>query len=88
MISLVGKTIGLVVFQEEIAFFVMTLKDRGQNWKEYEEEEETAPWWFETQNNTMGAKGENLKSKKIETSVYQSNIRMKYKLSPIGPWTW
>ena len=31
---------GLVIFQEEIAFFMMTMKDRGRKLNEHEDEEE------------------------------------------------
>ena len=41
------------------------------------------PWRFEKQE-TMGAKGGSWRSRKVEKTVYQSNIRKKYKLSSIS----
>jgi hypothetical protein len=37
--SNVEKSIGLVIFREEIASFMMPLKDRWRKWREYKEEE-------------------------------------------------
>ena len=37
----------------------------------------TDPWWFEKQENILGAKRGSCRSKKMETTVYQSNIKKK-----------
>ena len=47
----------------------------------------TAPWWIQKQKKILGAKGGSLRSKKMETTIYQSRIRKKYKLSSIISWT-
>ena len=42
------KAIGSVIFWEEIASFVVPLKDRWWRWKEYEEEEHSSLMIWET----------------------------------------
>ena len=39
----------------------------------------TAPWWLEKQEKILGAKGGSWRSKRMETTVYQLNIRIFHK---------
>ena len=55
--------------------------ERNRRKKKKKKKKNTVPWWFEKQKKIFGAKGGSWRSKKMETIVYQSSIRKKYKLS-------
>jgi hypothetical protein len=45
----VEKSVGLVIFWEKIAFFMMPLKGRWRKWKEWEKEEHNSLIIWETE---------------------------------------
>ena len=75
IISCVEKPIGLVIFWEQIVSFIMPLKDRCERSRK---KKNTAPWWFEKQKKILGAEGGSWRSKKMEMTADQSNMRKKY----------
>ena len=64
------------------------LKDRWMKWKEYEEEEHSSLMIWETEDNIRSLRRKLMIEIDGETTVYQSNIRKKYKLSSISTWTY
>ena len=70
------KSIVLVIFWNKIAFFMMSLKEVKRIGRK-----NMAPSLYEKYKKILGAKGGSWRSKKTETTVYQSNM------SSISPWT-
>ena len=58
---------------------MVRLKDRWLKWKECEKEGEHRSLVFEKQNKVLGAKGGSWRSKKMEVTIYQSNISIIHK---------
>ena len=61
---------------DNLIFFMMLLKKRWHgSERSRKKKNNTAPWWFEKPKKLFGAKGGSWRLKKMETTVYQSNIK-------------